>query len=470
MGDALVATDRHVPHHTLTRVFGRAPEGVAAEPGADGRARDALRIQSGEHLTESFVLVAEQTIARHDHVVEEELELLLGRSDLDGDQRGVEPRRLTVDDEHRQARVTGGVIGSRARDDEDRIGLVDSRDVGLGAVEPVRVTVAHRRRVESVGVRPGIRLRDRERHLCAAAEWREPALLLLVGSVPRDQLAADRRCHEQEQQRAPLRGQLLGHDGELTDTATAAAVLRWEVHRQEPMVRDRLPQLVGSLPAAHLLGVVVVAEPRREVPDRGSDHLVLGALGEVQVPLPSRGQAAASRNRVVRCTGSVSSFGMTYSPSSRMVSSVPSSVSGPIPNTSWSAPALSHAWQAMSAWSGVPATMPVPPMDARTASSVMSGRSSGHCGTQSGCGNVSWYRYTLLCRYVGRDATMSRTASSTSSRTYAAVVIITLSFTYAPTGSASPIAFLYASTTGAISSIACTENPSTPSPIRAHIA
>ncbi len=44
--------------------------------------------------------------------------------------------------------------------------------------------------------------------------------------------------------------------------------------------------------------------------------------------------AAASRKRVVRWTGSVSSFGMTYSPIRRIVSRVPSSVSGPMPNTS----------------------------------------------------------------------------------------------------------------------------------------
>ena len=60
-----------------------------------------------------------------------------------------------------------------------------------------------------------------------------------------------------------------------------AAVLGREVHREEAVVGDRLPELLGLAAGTHLLGEVLVAELRREVADRGPDHLVLGALGEV---------------------------------------------------------------------------------------------------------------------------------------------------------------------------------------------
>ncbi len=173
------------------------------------------------------------------------------------------------------------------------------------------------------------------------------------------QIAGD---DEDEQQRASLRRELLAHDRELAHASAAAAVGLGQVHRQEAVVGDGLPQLVGLAARARLLGEVLVAERRREVAYGRPDQLVLGALGEVHgrpaVPNGERTApyfAAASRKRVVRCTGSVSSFGITYSPRRRMVSSVPSRLSGPIPNDTWSAPALSHRWHAASAWSGVPA-------------------------------------------------------------------------------------------------------------------
>ena len=118
------------------------------------------------------------------------------------------------------------------------------------------------------------------------AERGEPLLLLLVGPEAGDQLGADRRRHEEQQERAPLRGELLGHDGELADAAPAAAVLGWEVHREEAVVGDRLPERLGLAAGPDLLGEVLVAELGREVADRGPDHLVLGALGEVHRPAP----------------------------------------------------------------------------------------------------------------------------------------------------------------------------------------
>ena len=117
--DALVLPDRHVPHRALARVLRRAVERVATEPGADRGAGDALGVQAREHLAQTFVLVAEQPVARNLHVVEEELELLLGRGDLDGDQRAFEPglSGSTMNIERRASPVV--LVGAGAGDDED---------------------------------------------------------------------------------------------------------------------------------------------------------------------------------------------------------------------------------------------------------------------------------------------------------------------------------------------------------------
>ena len=56
--------------------------------------------------------------------------------------------------------------------------------------------------------------------------------------------------------------------------------------------------------------------------------------------------AASRRKRLVRCSGSGSSRGITCSPSSRIVRSASSCSAGPKPNDTWSAPAASHCLHA----------------------------------------------------------------------------------------------------------------------------
>ena len=64
---------------------------------------------------------------------------------------------------------------------------------------------------------------------------------------------------------------------------------------------------------------------------------------------------------------------------------------GPMPNTSWSAPAPPSAWHCVERVVGV-ADDHRPAADRWHAIvlGVASGMSSGHCGHPSGCGNVSW--------------------------------------------------------------------------------
>lgn len=94
---------------------------------------------------------------------------------------------------------------------------------------------------------------------------------------------------------------------------------------------------------------------------------------------------------MVRCTGSVSIFGITCSPMSRIVWRV-SSFGTPTgsPKLSWSAPACSQRLHCRTTSSGSPQISSSSSMRSSTNSAVYSGSVSGHTGNPSGRGKVSW--------------------------------------------------------------------------------
>ena len=127
-----------------------------------------------------------------------------------------------------------------------------------------------------MAVGAGVGLGDRERHLLAADDRRQELGALRVGAEPADHLGADRGGHEDQEQRASLRRDLLAHDRELGHAAAATAVGLGEVHREEALVGERLPQLVGLRAGAVALGEVLVAELPGDVGDGLAQHDVLG--------------------------------------------------------------------------------------------------------------------------------------------------------------------------------------------------
>ncbi len=249
---------------------------------------NALRVQPEEHLAQAFVLLADQAIGRHFDVVEEQLELLLRRADLDRDERALEPGRVGVDDEQRQSGASGLGIAAGARHDKYRGCFVDPRDVGLRTAHAIDVAVARRGGRQVVRVRPRVGFGDREHHLLAGREPGEPALLLRVGTEPRHHLSADPRRHEDEQERTPLRRQLLLHDRQLAHPPATAAVLLRQVHAEEARRRHRHPELAGAPTGPGAFGEVLVPEPRSDAADRLAQHLVLGRFGEVHCVTPGR--------------------------------------------------------------------------------------------------------------------------------------------------------------------------------------
>ncbi len=222
-------------------------ERVARQPGRERRRHDPLGVEPGEELHEPAVLVADERVGRQPDVVDEHLELLLGADDLHRDRARLEARGVGRHDEQARLELAGPrVLG--ARDHQHVLGLVDTGDVDLAAVEHPAVAVAAGRGGDVVGVGAGVGLGDRERHRRGAvADARQPALLLLLGAVAADHGAADRRADDHHQQRAALGGQLLADRRDVTDAATTPAVLLGDVDAEVAVLADLQPQ-VGGLP------------------------------------------------------------------------------------------------------------------------------------------------------------------------------------------------------------------------------
>ena len=135
-----------------------------------------------------------------------------------------------------------------------------------------------------MAVRTRVGLGDREGHLLARREWLEPPVLLRVGPELREQLAADRRGDEDQEERTALRRELLGDDRELAQTAAATAMRLRQVDGEKPELGNGIPELVDLFTAAGTSGVVGVPELGGDVAHRAAQELVFGRVGELHSP------------------------------------------------------------------------------------------------------------------------------------------------------------------------------------------
>ena len=163
MRNTLVRTDRRLPHRALVRELHRGVQGVTAHSDGHRRAQDALGVEAGEQLHQSGIGFADQSVGRQTHIVEKEDELVVRFDDVHLHLRLHESGRIRGDDEQSGLELARlGVLG--ARNDENRISLIDTRDVNLvPAQDPVfSVTPSSRRDLMRVGT--SVRLGDSERH------------------------------------------------------------------------------------------------------------------------------------------------------------------------------------------------------------------------------------------------------------------------------------------------------------------
>ncbi len=124
----------------------------------------------------------------------------------------------------------------------------------------------------------GVGLGDGERDFGGAgSDARQPALPLLLGAVPGDDAAHDRRRHHDQEQRASRRRDLLPDRGQGPHAEPAAAVLLRKVDAQVAAAGERIPELRGRLAfgrlAARVLPAVVAADRAHGFPQ---ELLLLG--------------------------------------------------------------------------------------------------------------------------------------------------------------------------------------------------
>src|SRR5690606_32542616 len=231
--------DRLTPHLPLVRVGDAALERVAGEPARVRGGDDALGVEAIEEHAKAASFPAEQPIGADLDAVEEDRELALGNDDLHRDGRRLEALRAHVDEEERELPAPGARIFAGAGDDEHRVRLVDAADVDLLPVDDVALALPPRARPQRVRVGARVRLGQREADArLSARETRQPARLLLVAAVAREQRPDDRGRDDEQEQRAAGGGELFADEGELRDTEPSTAVLLREAHAQKPLPRE----------------------------------------------------------------------------------------------------------------------------------------------------------------------------------------------------------------------------------------
>jgi hypothetical protein len=150
-------------------------------------------------------------------------------------------------------------------------------------------------------VRAGVGLGDRERVVRrAGAQAAQPAILLLVARVPREDRAGDAGGDEQRQQRTARRADLLLDHRELEQAQPAAVVLRGDIDADEAVRGQRLPELGRRLTRLAHAREVRTAEAGGDVVHGAAQHDVLFALDELDdrgrhFPLRSSGMPAVTR-------------------------------------------------------------------------------------------------------------------------------------------------------------------------------
>jgi hypothetical protein len=259
-----MGADRAAPDLALARVVGGQRQRAARGAVADRGAHDPLRVEAVEDRLEPGGLAADQAVALDLDVVEEEQPLLV-RARRDGrDLLALEAGGVGVDEgDDRQAERAVGL--AHARDDQDRVGLLDPGDERLLAAQRVAVVGADRGRGDVVRVRAGVRLCDRKGDLGrAGADPAQPALLLLRRAVADQDAADDRRRDDDQQQAGAGRGDLLADRRERGHPQAAPVVLLRDVHAEEAAARELVPQLGRRLAPLPLLARVRRAELRAD--------------------------------------------------------------------------------------------------------------------------------------------------------------------------------------------------------------
>ena len=215
-------------------------------------------VEDAHRDLEPLSLVAEQVRRRNTHVLEHELP---GRRPLDPhlrlDARHLESRRVSLDDERRDPRMSQ--LGVRLREHGVEVRHTRVGDEPLGSVQDVLAIFKPRRRAHSRRVRSGARLGERvgTEPLAGRQTWQVPLLLLLIAG----ELEAERpellHGEDQSARGADLRD-LLDRDERQKRPGPEASVLFLVEEPEEVVLPEELDDVPGKLVA-----LVDLRRPRR---------------------------------------------------------------------------------------------------------------------------------------------------------------------------------------------------------------
>jgi hypothetical protein len=157
------------PDTPLVGIGSGAPEGMSSDPVGRRRRHDPFRVESLEDLLQAVPFRAQESVRVDHDVIEVHHELLLGRGHIQRYEPALQPGRVGIDDEDGQRRPAGCHIRTGLDHHHEGLGVIDSGDVVLVAMDSMRAIYSSRDRREPMEVRAGVGFRDGESHLGAAA-------------------------------------------------------------------------------------------------------------------------------------------------------------------------------------------------------------------------------------------------------------------------------------------------------------
>ncbi|CAB4878832.1 unannotated protein [freshwater metagenome] len=194
MRNPLMRADRPPPDLALACVGARLLQRVAADARAERRRKDPLRVEPVERHAQTVADVPEKAVGVDDHVIEEQLPLLLGRLDDRVDRLAREARRIDVDDEDRKAPAAGLRHFAGLRKYEHRLRVLKPRDVGLHPLQAPHGTLLRGPRAHAMGVGACIGLGHGERIVGASvSQARQPTVPLGRRAMTGENRARNRR-------------------------------------------------------------------------------------------------------------------------------------------------------------------------------------------------------------------------------------------------------------------------------------
>ncbi|MCY1531410.1 hypothetical protein D9M68_666340 [compost metagenome] len=186
--DALVLADRAAEHHAVAGVLAGLLDEPAAVADALGGDQGALGVEAVEDVLEALALFADQVLGGDFQVVEEQLVgLVVDHVGDRADGQAVADGLAQVDQEDRHAFGLLLHLGQRggARQQDHQVGVLDTRDPHLLAVDHVLVALAHGAGLDLGGVGAGGRLGHAHRLQAqvTGGQGRQVLALLLLAAV-----------------------------------------------------------------------------------------------------------------------------------------------------------------------------------------------------------------------------------------------------------------------------------------------